>query len=100
MTGGSRSRFLIRFAINQLKSKRKLSRLQSKLPTKPGSRWTITFLGQKTDSSPEDDVEDEGPVSAVESESEEKVEEAEDHWDSYESSLSDDNEGTHILHHF
>ncbi len=92
MTGGSRSRFLICFALNQLKSNKKKG-LHSKLPTKPGSRWTIIYNGQKTDSSSEDDVEDEGSVSEK-SESEGKVEEGEGHWDSYESSLSEDNEGT------
>ena len=63
------------------------------MPTKTGSRWTIIYNGQKTDSSLEDDVEDEGSVSE-ESESEGKVDEGEGYWDSYESSLSDDNEGT------
>ena len=83
---------MIGFALSQLKSNRK-SGLHSKLPTKHGRRWTITFLGQKTDSSPEDDVEDEGSVSEK-SESEENVKEEEDHLDSNESSLSDDTEGT------
>ena len=94
MTGGSRCRFLIGFALSQLKSNRK-NGLHNKLPTKPGSRWTITFIGQKSDSQPENDVK-EGSVSEQdESESKENVEDGEDHWDSYESSFSDDNAGIH-----
>ena len=90
---------MIGFALSQLKSNRK-SGLHSKLPIKHGRRWAITYIGQKTDSSPEDDVkDDEGSVSE-ESEAEGKVEEEEDHWDSYESSLSKDNEGTQTWLHF
>ena len=85
---------MIHFALSQLKSNRN-SGFHKKLFTKSGSRWTITFIGQKTDSQPEDDVK-EGSVSEQdESESKENVEDGADHWDSYENSSSDDNEGIH-----
>jgi len=95
MTGGSRSRFLIHFALGQLKFKRK-SGLHNKSPTKPGSRWTITFLCQKADSSPEDDVKEGSVVSEQdESESKKNVKNGEDHWDSYANSSSGNNQGIH-----
>jgi len=74
MTGGSRSRFLILFALKQLKAFGK-SGFHNKLPT--GSRWSITANGQNTDSQPENDVK-ESVVSEQESESKGKVEEVED----------------------
>lgn len=92
MTGGSRSRFLIHFALWQLKAFGK-SGFHNKLPT--GSRWTITVNGQNTDSQPEDDVK-ESVVSVQESESKGKVEEVEDYLDSYENSPSDYKQGIHI----
>ena len=95
MTGGSRSRFFIGFALDQLKSNRK-SGYYKKFSNKPESRWAITaVIGQKADSQLEDYME-EGVSELDESESEEVV----DYLDSYESSPSDDDEGTHTLLHF
>lgn len=94
MTGGSRSRFLIAFALYQLKSNRK-SGLHRKLPTKPGRRWAITFIGQKTDSySTENDVK---KGISEDSEFEGNIEEVDDYLNSYESSPTDDYEGTQLL---
>ncbi len=92
MTGGSRRKFLIRFALGQLKSNRK-SVFLKKLPTKPGSRWTITINGQKTDSFPEDDVK---KVVSEDSESEGNVDDDDSFDDdiSYGNSSSDDSDGT------
>ena len=85
---------MIQFALSQLEFNRK-SRFHNKLSTKSGSRWTITFFGQRTVSHPEDDVkDDEGSViEQDESEFKENIENGKDHWDSYEISSSDDNEG-------
>ena len=83
---------MIHFALGQLKSNRK-SVFLKKLPTKPGSRWTITINGQKTDSSPEDDVKE---VVSEDSESEGNVDDDDSFDDdiSYGSSSSDDSDGT------
>ena len=95
---------MIHFALGQLKSNRK-SVFLKKLPTKPGSRWTITINGQKTDSSPEDVKE----VVSEDSDSEGNVDDDDDSFDddddsfdddSYGSSSSDDNEGTQSWLHF
>ncbi len=93
MTGGSRSRFLIRFALWQLKAFGK-SGFHNKLPT--GSRWTITVNSQNTDSQPAENDVKESVVSEQESESKGKVEEVEDYLDSNERSPSDYKQGIHI----
>ena len=95
MTGGSRRKFLISFALGQLKAYGK-NVLHNKLPAKPGSRWTITYIGQESDSLTEDDVKE---GISEESESDESVEEDEEDYSdsngSYETSSCGDSDGTH-----
>ena len=86
---------MVRFSLSQLKSNRKRG-FHNKLPT--GSQWKVTHIGQKTDSSPENDVNKLGV--SKDSEFEDNVEEV-DYLDSYESySPSDDFKGTQILLYF
>lgn len=86
MTGGSKSSFLVRFALSQLNSNRK-SGFHNMFPT--GSQWKVAHIGQKTHSSPENDVK--------EGVSEEADSEEVDYLDSYKSSPWDGYcEGKHI----
>lgn len=95
MTGGSRSRFFISFALGQLKAYRK-GGYNNKLSPKSGSKWTITSIVQKTDSPPEDDV-NEDVSDSEESESVKNIEGEEDSFDddSDGSSSSGNNDGTY-----
>jgi len=83
MTGGSRSRFLIGFALCQQLNIYKKSGFHNKLSTKPGNSWIITFIGKETDTPLEVDIK-EGVVSEQSESEKNDEEEEEDYLDSCE----------------
>ena len=95
MTGGSGRKFLISFALGQLKSYRK-SGFCNKLSTKLGRGWTITSIDQKNDFPLDGNLKEH----TEKSESKDNIEEEDDYFDDHSgsfsiiSSSSDDNDGT------
>ena len=83
MTGGSKKKFLIGFALGQLKSYRK-NGFCNKLSTKPGRGWTITSIDQKNYYPLEDNLDEH----IEESESENIILEEENSFDDHSCGFS------------